>query len=171
MKLYCKHTVWLLLAAVAWVATASAQETKATPEPEKTLKIEGEITSVFIPGTPGPPSLTVKDKDRKEYIVHFGPLAPLRGQGFNPKVGETITVSGTSCCEMDNKLMVHSKEITLAGKTFRTPMTPAQMMRMQPGAQAGCCQQGEGGSCPGCAQNMPHDAGHCPHCPQHEMSH
>ena len=162
MKLYCKHTVWLLLAAVAWVATASAQETKATPEPEKTLKIEGEITSVFIPGTPGPPRLTVKDKDGKEYIVHFGPLAPLRGQGFNPKVGETITVSGTACCEMDNKLMVHSKEITLAGKTFRTPMTPQQMMGagMQSGCcgQAGCCKQSDaGGGCPGCSHpGMPH---------------
>jgi len=170
MTIRSKQGVWALLALAGMAVTGWAQQTKA-PEPGSELKIEGEVTSVSLTATPGPPTLTLKATDGKEYTVHFGPLPTLQSQGFSPKVGDKITVSGTACCEMDGKTMIHSKEITLAGKTFRTPMPPGQMMRMQPGAQAGCCQQGEGGSCPGCAQNMPHDAGHCPHCPQHEMSH
>lgn len=174
MRIHQRYTIWALVAIAAWVVTAAAQETKTTPEAGNTLKIEGTVTGVTLATRPGPPSLTVKDKDGKEYIVHFGPLAPLRRQGFNPKVGETVTVSGLACCEMDKKLMVHSKEITVAGKTFSTPLPPEQMMQMNPGAPMGtmgCCQQGGAAGCPGCAQMMQHGAEHCPNCPHQEMHH
>ena len=161
MKIRSKQGVWALLALAGMVVTGWAQQTKA-PEPGSELKIEGEVTSVSLTATPGPPTLTLKATDGKEYTVHFGPLRTLRRQGFSPKVGDKITVSGTACCEMDGKTMIHSKEIPLAGKTFRTPMTPQQMMGagMQSGCcgQAGCCKQSDaGGGCPGCSHpGMPH---------------
>ena len=161
MKIRSKQGVWALLALAGLAVTGWAQQTKA-PEPGSELKIEGEVTSVSLTATPGPPTLTLKATDGKEYTVHFGPLPTLQSQGFSPKVGDKITVSGTACCEMDGKTMIHSKEITLAGKTFRTPMTPQQMMGpgMQSGCcgQAGCCKQSDaGGGCPGCSHpGMPH---------------
>ena len=161
MTIRSKQGVWALLALAGMAVTGWAQQTKA-PEPGSELKIEGEVTSVSLTATPGPPTLTLKATDGKEYTVHFGPLPTLQSQGFSPKVGDKITVSGTACCEMDGKTMIHSKEITLAGKTFRTPMTPQQMMGpgMQSGCcgQAGCCMQGDaGGGCPGCShRDMQH---------------
>ena len=161
MTIRSKQGVWALLALAGMAVTGWAQQTKA-PEPGSELKIEGEVTSVSLTATPGPPTLTLKATDGKEYTVHFGPLPTLQSQGFSPKVGDKITVSGTACCEMDGKTMIHSKEITLAGKTFRTPMTPQQMMG--PGMQSGCCGKAgsgmpgnAGGGCPGCSHhNMPH---------------
>jgi len=161
MTIRSKQGVWALLALAGMAVTGWAQQTKA-PEPGSELKIEGEVTSVSLTATPGPPTLTLKATDGKEYTVHFGPLPTLQSQGFSPKVGDKITVSGTACCEMDGKTMIHSKEITLAGKTFRTPMTPQQMMG--PGMQSGCC--GKAGS------GMPGNAGGgCPGCSHHDMPH
>ena len=161
MKIRSKQGVWALLALAGMAVTGWAQQTKA-PEPGSELKIEGEVTSVSLTAPPGPPTLTLKATDGKEYTVHFGPLPTLQRQGFSPKVGDKITVSGTACCEMDGKTMLHSKEITLGGKTFRTPMTPQQMMG--PGMQSGCC--GKAGS------GMPGNAGGgCPGCSHHDMPH
>lgn len=157
MKVTKKHTLWALLALTAWVAAGAGQQTSG-PEQGTPLKIEGEITSLSMTA-PGPPSLTVKNSEGVEYLVHFGPLRMLQNQGFSPKVGDAVTVSGFLCHEVENKQMVHSSEITLGGKTYTTPMTQEQMMRMGPGMRPG--------------PNMPEGAGNCPNGPNmmHEGMH
>jgi hypothetical protein len=129
------------------------------------MKIAGEITSLSMTAVPGPPFLTVKDSEGKEYVVHFGPLQMLQRQGFSPKVGDTITVSGFVCCELENKPMIHSNEITLGGKTYRMPMTPGQMMRMRPGMRPGPSMPG---GAPNCPYPMHQGMRHPMHHPMHD---
>jgi len=157
MKISKKHTLLALLALAAWVAVGASQQASG-PEQGTPLKMEGEITSLSMTA-PGPPSLTVKNSEGVEYLVHFGPLRMLQSQGFNPKVGEAVTVSGFVCCEVENKQMVHSSEIILGGRTYTTPMTREHMMRMAPGACPGPNMRG------GAAQGAPQGAMNCPNCP------
>jgi len=164
MKMRKGYTLWAALALFALGAAGTSQQTTGTVQGTP-LKIAGEITSLSMTA-PGPPSMTVKNAEGVEYLVHFGPLQMLQNQGFDPKVGDAITVSGFVCCEVENKQMIHSNEITLGGKTYSTPMTREQMMRMGSGMRP--------------MSNMPCEPGNCPNCPypmqgqggmRHEMHH
>jgi hypothetical protein len=162
-----KYTFWALLAMAVWVVAATSQQTSG-PAQGPSVKIEGEITSLSMTA-PGPPSLTVKNAEGVEYLVHFGPLRMLRNQGFSPKVGDSVTVNGFFCCEVEGKQMIHSSEITLGGKTYAMPMTPERMtpgrMRMPSGSNMPC----EAGNCPNCPHAMQEGARHEMH--HHQMHH
>ena len=97
----------------------------------------------------------------------------LQNQGFNPKVGDAVTVNGFAC-PAGNQQMIHSNEITLAGKTYATPMTQQQMMQMQPGMGSMSNMPCEAGNCPN--RPMQEGGANCPNCPMpqemhHEMHH
>lgn len=156
---------WLvLLAAIAGFSMARAHDPQTTPEMGKPLTIEGEITALSMDTPAGPPEMMLKTADGKFFLVHFGPLRTLRVQGFSPKVGDRVTVAGTVCCDAEGMTLLHSKEIKLGEKTFKTPMTMQQMKRQWPKMTMGSGMGGSGamgsGSCP-----------NCPHEPAGEMHH
>lgn len=173
MKMHKKHTVWALLAllaTLAWVATGASQQTAGSAQGSP-LQIEGQITSLSLTTASGPPSMTVKTAEGVEYVVHFGPLRMLQDVGFHPKVGDSVAVSGFACSQAGNQHMVHSNAITLGGKTYSTPMTQQEMMRMGPGMGSGSnmsCggrMQGGGGMEGGMQGGMHRDMQH------HQMHH
>ena len=170
MKTYSKDAIGILLLVYCWVMVGYAQQTKSAPKHGEALKIEGSITQLQLTPAQGQPSLTVKTAADKQYTVHVGPLAELKHQGFNPKVGDKITVAGTFCCEMGQQTMVHSTEIILAGKTFKTPgaAMPGSGGPMQHPGMPGmtgmpCCAEGGAGCC---AQGSAAGSANCPGCPQ-----
>lgn len=166
MKMNMGHTFLALLVLFVWVAVGTSQQATGQGQGAP-MKVEGTITNLSLTAAPGPPFMTVKTAEGVEYTVHFGPLQMLKNQGFSPKVGDAVTVNGFAC-PAGNSQMIHSNEITLAGKTYATPMPQQQMMRMQPGM--------------GSMSNMPCEPGNCPmqeggaNCPMpqgmhHEMHH
>lgn len=117
-----------LLAAVVLMAVAvgrvamRAQGTQpgaqpSTPQPVP--KIEGKVTSALQPGACGIPSFTLRTAEGKDYTIHLGTLKDSQDQVYMPKVGDTITVAGTACCQMLGQNMLHATEITLGSSTFR----------------------------------------------------
>ena len=161
MTRYCKPILGIAVATAIGLAVGWAQQTTPSPEPGSVLKIEGEVTNVSIMPLQGPPALMLKTTDGTEYVVRFGPIRNLRREGFNPKVGDKVAVTGTICCEIDEMTVIDSSEITIAGKTFRTPLGSSgwQGPRMGPGRrgpmmgpgwQGGCMQGGPAGGPQGC---------------------
>lgn len=157
MKMHMRHTVWALLALFVWVAVGTSQQATGQCQGAP-MKVEGTITNLSLAAAPGPPFMTVKTAEGMEHTVHFGPLQILKNQGFAPKVGDAVTVNGFACPEVDQHV-IRSNEITLAGKTYATPMPQQQTT---PGMRS--------------MSNMPCEAGNCPNCPMpqgmhHEMHH
>jgi len=119
-----KSVIWISLLIVGWFVVSYAQETTPTPKPGETLKIQGEITKVDLQPAQGPPTIRVKTSEGKQYLVQVGPMSGMLRQGFNPKVGDQVTVAGFPCCMIEGTQMLHSTEIVLGGKTYSTPMGP-----------------------------------------------
>ncbi|MBI4463675.1 MAG: hypothetical protein HY647_03125 [Acidobacteria bacterium] len=124
MKSPYKYAVWTFLLAFGWIASGFAQQSQPTQKPGEPLKIEGEITEVQMKPTAGPPFLVVKTTEGEQYLVPMGPMRELDRQGFSPKVGDKVTVSGQLCCVFEGRQMLHSTEIVLGGKTYSLAVGP-----------------------------------------------
>lgn len=121
--------MWIAVAVAIWVASGWSQQTQTPPTPGNTVTIEGAITTTPTVPPQGPPSFLVKTSEGKEYLVMYGPFFAWSSEGFNPKAGDKVSVSGTIWGEMGGKPMIHSSTITLAGKTFSAPSGPGMWGR------------------------------------------
>lgn len=121
MTKYCKPIIVTVVAVAIWVAGGWAQQTTPAPKPGSTLNIEGKVTSLDLQPAPASSVLMVTTSDGKMYMVHVGPMGNLQRQGFNPKVGDTIKATGIACCQSFGHITIHTREVTLAGKTYLTP--------------------------------------------------
>jgi hypothetical protein len=164
---------WVVLIAVMLPAIAlwaQQQPPAASTAPTPPLKIEGEVTSGLKTADTCMPSFTLKTKEGKEYTIHLGTLKDPDEKVFAPKIGETIAVTGTPCCQMGGQLggmmggqmagmmsgpmggmsgeksMIHPTAITVAGKTFQAPAGEAMGgMMMGSGGMGQGMAMGSGG--------------------------
>ena len=119
MKKYYKPIVGIAVGVAIGLAAVWAQQTMPPGHVmNPTAKIEGQVIKVqHVPAQAASLWVTVKTSDGKEHIVHVsGPLDKVQPQGFNPKVGDKIAATGEICG------MLHSTEVTSAGKAYRTPL-------------------------------------------------
>ena len=118
MTKYYKLIVGIAVAVAIGLAAVWAQQTMPPGHVmAPAAKIEGQIIKVqHVPAQAASTWLTVKTADGKEHIVHVsGPLDNVQPEGFNPKVGDKIAATGEICG------MLHSNDITSAGKAYSTP--------------------------------------------------
>jgi hypothetical protein len=116
---------WAVLTMILFTSVALwAQNPGSTPPAGSAplaAKVEGLITTGLSTSGCGMPSFTVKTKEGKEISIHFETLKDSGGKIFIPKMGETINVAGTTCCEIGGQSMIHATEIILAKTTYRAP--------------------------------------------------
>ena len=132
----------------AWAQHENHQATTAAEPKAAATTIDGKVTGALNTTESCMPSFTLKTTEGKEYTIHLGTLRDSEQKTFAPKVGETITVTASPCCEMSGKTMIHASEIAAAGKTYRAPegSAPGMMMggMMGGGMMMGQGQMGQG---------------------------
>ena len=119
MTKYCKPIVGIAVAVAVAIGLAAVWAQQTMPPGHvmaPAAKIEGQVIKLqHVPAQAASTWLTVKTSDGKEHIVHVSGPLDVQPKGFNPKVGDKIAVTGEICG------MLHSNEITSAGKAYRTP--------------------------------------------------
>ncbi|OFW10059.1 MAG: hypothetical protein A3G20_03580 [Acidobacteria bacterium RIFCSPLOWO2_12_FULL_59_11] len=119
------RTISILLWVVGWSLAGYAQQGAPGPQMGETVKAEGVVTAIQLKPAQGFPFLEVKASDGTQYTIQLDPTQAWEEQGFNPKVGDKITVSGPLCCVVAGKQVVYSAEIVWGGKSYQTPLGPA----------------------------------------------
>ena len=148
MMIKRKIPIWLLGAITVWSIGLLAQHSGHSPG--QAQKIEGEVTGLLNASTHCTPTFTLKTSEGKQYTVHLPALRDSEGKLFNPRVGERITVTGGPCCGMMGPTMIHSTEVSVAGKTYKPILGPSETDSpgmMCHGMMSGCGAGGCGMNC------------------------
>jgi hypothetical protein len=119
---------FLVLAALVLATPAWAQRGPGRfYDPNKVVTAQGQVEKVETisrpgrPGTEGKPARQAQmmslKTDRGTLLVHLGPVKFLEQQQFAPKVGDTVTVTGSKLTTGKGDVIV-AAEVKSGGKTL-----------------------------------------------------